>query len=77
MKLTVNSGKTYDYGDWDELQIDGRDVHSSRALCECPEDAILGRSLTAASEIAGWIKDAFELGKNGGELTIECTQEKD
>ena len=75
MKILVTSGTDRDQCDWDELRIDGRDVHSSRSLCECPEDAMLGRSLTGAHEIAAWLKAAYESGKRGDEFVIERVSE--
>lgn len=40
-------------------------------LCECPEDAIIGRDLISCGTIIYYMKKAYEAGKNGEELIIE------
>lgn len=42
-----------------------------RPLCECPEDAIIGRDLISCGTIINYMKMAYEAGKNGEELIIE------
>ena len=60
-----------DYAPWDELIIDGKERYNSRPFCECPEDAILGRALIGADEIADLMKKAYECGQSGDLLEIE------
>lgn len=45
-------------------------------LCECPEDAIIGRSLISCSEIADAMKFAYDAGKAGELFVIEVLSEK-
>jgi len=40
-------------------------------LFECPEDAIIGRSLVSCGEIIEYMKKAYEAGKNGEEFIVE------
>jgi len=70
MKIKVVAGYS-DYAPWDELFINGKQVYNSHPLCECPEDAILGRSLTGADEITEWLKAAHAAGKAGEPFEIE------
>lgn len=76
MKLTIITGTSnYAECDWDELRIEGKHVYNSRPLCECPEDAILGRGLIGASEIAELMRKAYDCGKSGGEFEVEEKQD--
>lgn len=43
-------------------------------LCECPEDAIIGRDLISCGAIIGYMKQAYEAGKNGEEFVVENTE---
>lgn len=40
-------------------------------LCECPEDAIIGRDLISCYIIIKYMKMAYEAGKNGEEFIVE------
>lgn len=40
-------------------------------LCECPEDAIIGRDLISCNTIISYMKKAYNAGKNGEEFVIE------
>jgi len=53
------------------LIIDGKKRRYVGPLCDCPEDAIIGRSLVSCSEITGYMKQAYEAGKNGDEFDVE------
>ena len=72
MKITVSTGTDrYIDCEFDELRIEGKEVHNSRPLFDCPEDARLGRSLTGACQISEWMKMAYEAGKAGEPFEIE------
>lgn len=59
-----------DYERREVMHIDGVYRESVGPLCECPEDAIIGRSLISCKTIAGYMRKAYEAGKNGE--TFEC-----
>lgn len=40
-------------------------------LCECPEDAIIGRSLVSCATIIDYMRKAYEAGKNGEDFKVE------
>lgn len=44
-------------------------------LCECPEDAIIGRDLISCSEIADAMEFAYNAGKAGEPFSIEIVKE--
>lgn len=45
-------------------------------LCECPEDAIIGRDLISCTEIADAMKFAYEAGKAGEPFEIAIVGEE-
>lgn len=53
------------------MTIDNKKEIHVFPLCESPEDAIIGRCLISCSEIAEYMKLAFEAGKRGEEFEIE------
>lgn len=40
-------------------------------LCDCPEDAIIGRDLVNCNDIQEWIKYGYDAAKRGDELIFE------
>ena len=40
-------------------------------LCECPEDAIIGRDLISCSTIIDYMKQAYEAGVDGEPFIVE------
>ena len=40
-------------------------------LFECPEDAIIGRSLVSCATIIDYMRKAYEAGKNGEDFKVE------
>jgi hypothetical protein len=72
----VIKGSSDDYGMASEaLVIDGKEVESVFPLCECPEDAIIGRALISCSDIAKYMQMAYEIGKSGQPMTVRTEQE--
>jgi len=55
----------------EEMEIDGKEVLFVRALCECPEDATIERDLVSCSQVAGFMRIAYEAGKKGEEFEVE------
>jgi hypothetical protein len=71
MKIIVKEGTcSFDDSTKEQLIIDGKERAYVGSLSECPEDAIIGRSLISCNEIADYMKEAFEAGKRGEELEI-------
>lgn len=69
--LTVVSSQS----EWDDrtgqrLYIDGRPVLTVIDLTDCPEDAIIGRDLTSAEEVADYIVN-FQKKHAGKEIILE------
>lgn len=46
-------------------------------LCECPEDAVIGRGLISCSRIIDLMELAYQAGKNGQEFVVKTTPVKD
>ena len=60
----------------DEMSVEDKDGNNIGneyvgPLCECPEDAIIGRDLISCGDIIKYMKKAYEAGVNGEELIIE------
>lgn len=53
------------------LFINGKVDSYVYPLCDCPEDAIIGRDLKDCGDLAAYIKKGYEAAKNGEELEIE------
>jgi len=59
------------------LYIDDKWVESVGPLCENPEDAIIGRSLVACTDIVSYMVKAYEAGKKGEPFEVEIREEED
>jgi len=81
MKLTIVTGETpNDELPWDSVTIDDSDdpAYTAWPLCECPEDAFVGRSLLSAERVANLMKLAHAAGARGEPfevVTREATAE--
>ena len=71
--ITVDEG---DYSVSEEMLIDGKRGPSVGPLCECPEDAIIGRSLISCTEISEYMKMAHEAGNRGEPFDVEIIEEE-
>lgn len=65
-----------DYGISDDMTVlddTGKQIayESVYPLCECPEDAIIGRGLISCSRIIDLMKLAYQAGKNGEEFIMK------
>jgi len=60
-----------------EIEIDGLEDRRIHSLCDCPEDAIIGRDLVDGHDIVGYMEMAYEAGKKGEELGIEIIDVKE
>jgi hypothetical protein len=65
MQVIINSWEDEDYARHEEMKIDGKGSLSVHPLCECPEDAIIGRDLVSCCEVAELMAKAHEAGKRG------------
>jgi len=55
-----------DYGDTREwLIINGKQRLCVGPLCECPEDAIIGRDLVSCNDVVNYMKEAYDAAKKG------------
>lgn len=70
------SSEENDYGISDDMSVlddTGKQIayESVYPLCECPEDAVIGRSLISCSRIISLMKLAYQAGKNGEEFVVK------
>lgn len=77
MKIEIKVGQSADYGENHKVIIDGVTKHCIYPLCECPEDAMIGRSLIDGFQILEAIRMGYEAAKRGEELIVETIEEKD
>lgn len=54
--VKVSSYEDRDYCIHEKLTVNGKDIFRVHPLCECPEDAIIGRDLVSCSEIASFLE---------------------
>lgn len=72
MKIKLYSWiNSYDELESNVLNIDDKKTIRIQPLCECPEDAIIGRDLISGEDIIQFMKLSYEAGKNGEEFDIE------
>lgn len=76
MKIIVNHWeRESDYdGGRQTMFVDGKKRLYVGPLSECPEDAIIGRSLVDCNQVADFMKEAYEAGKRGEEFTLESKE---
>lgn len=74
MKIVITVSTDSDYYESEAMTIDGKDSVSVHPLCECPEDAIIGRDLISCQEIAELMKKAYTAGKNGEKFEVEVIE---
>lgn len=77
MKIIIKSFTDPDYLIHEKMEIDGKEALSVGPLCECPEDAIIGRDLISCNDVADYMQKAYDAGKNGEEFSIEEAEWKD
>lgn len=75
MKIEILAGKDSDDQTWQEMKIDDKERLSVFPLYECPEDAIIGRSLVSCADVANYMREAYEAGKRGEEFSVTTTKE--
>ena len=68
-----------DYGISDAMSVfnsTGKKIgqESVYPLCECPEDAIIGRRLISCGKIINLMKLAYQANKNGEEFVVKIIE---
>jgi hypothetical protein len=76
MKIVLTSGLNGDGLTYHELEVDGQGVVSIYPLCDCPEDAIIGRILVSGDDIISLMRSAYEEGLAGGEFEVATMTEE-
>ena len=72
MRVKIVTTEDRDDNTRQRLEINGKKVLSVNPLCECPEDAIIGRDLVDCDTIADLMQQAFKAGADGGEFVLEA-----
>jgi hypothetical protein len=75
--VKVNCSSNYDGEAHERLYINGRQRQSVGSLCECPEDAIIGRDLVSCCDIADFMEEAWKAGLAGEPFEYTVTEEKE
>jgi hypothetical protein len=60
-----------------KICVDGETMDTIFPLVECPEDAIIGRSLLGGKDIEKYIWLGYEAGKRGDIIEVEYRDVKD
>jgi hypothetical protein len=60
-----------------KICVDGLCLDTICSLVECPEDAIIGRSLLSGEDIEKYIWLGYEVGKRGDTIEVEYRDVKD
>ena len=61
-----------DYGEIRErLIIDGMQCLSVGPLCECPEDAVIGRDLVSCRDVVDYMKKAYDAAARGEPFNVQ------
>ncbi|MFA4971818.1 MAG: hypothetical protein WC683_04345 [bacterium] len=69
MIITIQSGER-DYYTHQRMKVNGKEKLSIGPLCECPEDAIVGRSLVDCDQVLDLMREAHAAGARGEVLEI-------
>ena len=71
MKIVITRSNKDDYEESQSMKINDKHRLSVGALCECPEDATIGRGLVCCERVADFMREAYDAGKAGEEFTID------
>ena len=75
MKIKIISSMNSEDLEREDMEIDGKYRLHVAPLCECPEDAIIGRDLVSCIDVSKFMKEAYEAGKRGEEFEVEVVTE--
>lgn len=73
MKINITITEDGDNQQIQTMAIDGKKRLCVFPLCECPEDAIIGRALVSCKAVSSFMMEAYNAGKNGDEFTVEVS----
>ena len=71
MKILVETKTNSDDLETQHMSIDGKRCLHVAPLCDCPEDAIIGRDLVSCSDVVHYMQLAYEAAKRGEEFVVE------
>lgn len=71
MKILFKTAEDSDGFARHEVVINDNTTIRIHSLCDCPEDAIIGRDLIDGGQIIRYMKMAYEAGANGEPFTVE------
>ena len=74
MKIEITCGNNYDGNAWEEMTINEKRACSVYP-CE-PEDAIIGRYLISCQEMLGFMRQAYNAGRNGEKFEVNIIEEE-
>ena len=77
MNIEISIGKDSNDSERQRMKIDGKHRLTVAALCECPEDAIIGRDLVSCRAVSSYMREAYEAGKRGDEFNVAFVAETD
>lgn len=58
------------------MYFDGEYIESVRPLCDCPEDAIIGRDLLDCKDLLSYFQKGYETAQKGESLEVEYHDER-
>jgi len=70
MNIKIKTGADSEGLKRETMFIDGKERLHVQALCDCPEDAIIGRNLVSCSQVSRYMREAYEAGKAGQEFNV-------
>lgn len=76
IKLTISTNWGSSDSPKHELTIDGKHNRSIGPLCDCPEDAIIGRDLIDGYHLIRYIQMGYDAAQRGEALDIMITKKK-
>jgi hypothetical protein len=78
MKVTVNTWESdYDNLRSESMKINGKQGLRVHPLCECPEDAIIGRDLVSCCDVAELMAKAHAAGAAGEPFEYDVIEGED
>ena len=69
--LKIEPAGGYGGGPTHQVAVDGKEIRTIGDLCECPEDAIVGRDLVDGYDIVKYIQMGYDAAKRGEVLEVE------
>jgi len=75
--VTIISSEDRDGYCYERMYINDKSQISVSPLCECPEDAIIGRDLISCGEIADLMCDAVQWGIEGKKIIFNYEEVED